>query len=97
MKLFTLFISYRFGGHYCGVYVSLEYLHDVIKEMAGDTDIRRSEVPKLAEIRERMEQFDDYYWEFSDSTWIQIQETSEQLVDIIKKELVGEAAAAMPV
>lgn len=83
LRLFSLFISYRSGGHYCGVYPSLEYLYEVIKEMVQDMEIDESETPPLNDLKEALERNDDYWHEFSDTTWIQVQETSPQLVELI--------------
>lgn len=86
MKLFTLFISYSYGLHYCGVYTSLECLHGVIQEMAKDCDIPKREVPKLSLIKEILGDLgaDDFWHEFGDGSWIHVQETSEQLVKEIQ-------------
>lgn len=78
MKLYTLFISYSFGGHYCGVYPSLKILRDVIKEMMKDMEIKMSESPSIKHIQDALAVKDDFWHEFSDSTWIHVQETSEQ-------------------
>ena len=86
MRLFTLFISYRSGMHYCGVYTTLEYLYNVILEMTEESDeIDSSEIPKLSEIYTGINGYsEDFFCEFSDGTWIHIQETSERLVEIIQ-------------
>jgi hypothetical protein len=86
LRLFTLFISYRFGGHYCGVYPSLEHLYGVIEEMVEDMEIDKKEIPDIRSIESALEGNDDYWHEFSDSTWIHVQETSEQLVKLIACE-----------
>jgi len=86
MRLFTLFISYSFGGHYCGVYPSLEDVSKVIEEMMADMEID-DEVTDLKEIAEKLNENDDFWHEFSDRTWIHVQEVSEQLVNQIKEEV----------
>lgn len=85
MRLFTLFISYVTGGHYCGVYPSLEYLHGVIHEMAEDEKIDKSEIPDLNIIQANVtsNNSEDFWHVFSNGTWIHVQETSEQLVGAI--------------
>ena len=94
MRLFTLFISYRAGVHYCGVYPTLEYLYDVIHEMAGDEEIDKGEIPELETIRHKMtdSHSEDFCHEFSNGTWIQVQETSKQLIMAIKDayDMLGE-------
>lgn len=82
-SLFTLFISYRYGNHYCGVYPSLEVLRDVVKEMARDMDIRLSEVPPLKKMSKALKEKDDFWHEFSDSTWISISEVAEGNIKMI--------------
>lgn len=82
-SLFTLFISYRHGNHYCGVYPSLEYLRDVVKEMARDMEIRLREVPSLKKMTESLKAKDDFWHEFSDSTWISISEVAEGNIKVI--------------
>ena len=86
MRLFTLFISYRTRGDYCGVYPTLEYLYDVIHEMAEGEEIAESEIPKLETVRYKTtnSEFEDFWHEFPDGTWIQVQETGEQLIKAIK-------------
>lgn len=87
MRLFTLFISYHGGTHYCGVYPRLESLYDVIREMAADEDIDYIEIPEIGEIRQDVEGTLDYFeHQFQNGTWIHIQETSEQLVKVILDE-----------
>lgn len=86
MRLWTLFISYSFGGHYCGVYPSLEYVRQVIKEMAEDMELT-DELPTLRRIKSSIEKKDDFWHEFLDSTWIHVQEVSEQLVEQIKRAI----------
>lgn len=87
MRLFTLFISRgTVSYYYCGVYPTLKHLYDVIHEMAESEGINKDEIPKLEKIRHEVIDGDtkDYWHEFSDGTWIHIQETSEQLVQAIK-------------
>lgn len=83
MKLYTLFISYSFGGHYCGVYPSLKILRDVIKEMVEEMENKMSEVPSIKTIKDVLAKKDDFWHEFTDSTWIHVQEVSEQNVERI--------------
>lgn len=83
MKLYTLFISYSFGGHYCGVYPSLKILRDVIKEMVEEMENKMSEVPSIKTIKDVLVKKDDFWHEFTDSTWIHVQEVSEQNVERI--------------
>lgn len=85
MRLFTLFISYANGGHYCGVYPSLEYLHGPIHEMAEDERIDKSEIPDLKDIQASVtgNNSEDFWHVFSNGAWIHVQETSEQLVEVI--------------
>lgn len=85
MELYTLFISYRHGGHYCGVYPLLSHLRDVIKEMASDMEIPGKEVPSLELIKLKLQKGDDMWHEFSDTTWVHIQETSKPLVEEINR------------
>lgn len=84
MRLWTLFMSYRHGFHYCGVYPSLEHLRQVIEEMTEDMEIDENELPNTEEIEKRLTEKDDFYKEFSDTTWIHINEVSDQLVKIIQ-------------
>ena len=64
MRLYTLFISYSSGSHYCGVYTSLKCLHGVVCEMAKDCDIPPREIPKLSLIKETLGTSDDFWHEF---------------------------------
>lgn len=82
LKLYSLFISYRFGGHYCGVYTSLETTHQVIKEMARDVEIDE-DIPNMATIKEHLIKNNDFFHKFNDSTWIHVQEVSPFLVEKI--------------
>lgn len=86
MKLWTLFISYRFGGHYCGVYTSIETARQVIEEMAVDMEIEDN-LPSITDIESSLLEKDDFWYEFSDGTWIHIQEVSEGLVVEIRNYL----------
>jgi hypothetical protein len=65
------------------VYPTLEIAHDVIKEMMADTEIDKSEKPKIKNIRDAIAQKGDFWCDFSDSTWVHVQEVSEQNVDRI--------------
>jgi hypothetical protein len=94
MTLYTLFISYRHGGHYCGVYPTLEIAHDVIKEMMRDMEIDKSETPKIGNIRDALVKKDDFWHEFTDSTWIHVQEVSEQNTERIVN-FIGQKAVPL--
>jgi len=84
MRLFTLFISYRSGGNYCGVYPQLGHLYDVIKEMARDEDIDHSEIPSIDKVRQAVKgTLGDFQHQFQNGIWIHVQETTEQLVEVI--------------
>lgn len=85
-KLWSLFISYRFGGYYCGVYPSIRDVKEVVREMSADMEISDDELEIM--IAEK----DDYWHEFSDGTWIHVQEISEQLVNHIFERWVGNAS-----
>lgn len=95
LRLFTLFISYSFGGHYCGVYPSLEHVHGVIEEMVEDMEIDKSEVPAIKEIRKFIDNNNDFWYEFSDTTWIHVQELSEQLVKLLKEQFYKKYARSI--
>ena len=95
MKLYTLFISYSSSGHYCSVYPSLEHVHDVIEEMMCDMKIPKKEIPLLNLIEAYLESHDDFWYEFSDSTWIHVNEVSEQLVSVIKEANCSQCKARL--
>ncbi|WP_169704385.1 hypothetical protein [Candidatus Kuenenia stuttgartiensis] len=84
MRVFTLFIKYQSGAHYCGVYPTLEYLYDVLGEMADDGTLDTTEIPELSSIRNGInDEIDDFYHEFSNGAWIHVQETSKHLVGVM--------------
>lgn len=88
--MYTLFISYKSGGHYCGVYPTLEYTHKVILEMAHEMEfIESTHIPSVEEITKALEQKDEFYFAFDDGvvdrTWIHVQEQPE-----FEKHLKGE-------
>lgn len=89
MKLFTLFVAYDFGGHYNTVHTSLEGIVDVIHEIAKELPID-DELPKEEHIQKFLDEDEEYYREFSDGTWIHIQELSEkstsEIIEKIKEE-----------
>lgn len=79
--LWGLFISYKHGGHYIGVYPSLDYTLDVVKEMAIEMLDRSDEDNSQdldAEVDETMENItsrctpwkdrDDFYYALNDGT-----------------------------
>lgn len=85
MRLFTLFVSYGDGGYYCGVYPTPEHLHNVIREIMDDMVININEIPSIETIKQKVSgTLDNFCYEFSDKTWIHVQETSEQLTQVIK-------------
>jgi hypothetical protein len=79
--LYTLFISYAFGGHYCGVYPSVEDATNAIKELLQDLKID-DPVPN---VMQHLSNHDDLWTDFSDGTWIHLQEVSPYLIQTIKK------------
>lgn len=95
MKLYTIFISYKSGNHYCGVHTSLKHIREAIIELVDDIEIDRSEVPALSRISSHLETNDDFWMEFSDSTWIHIQEVSPQLTEIISKKVKEQIYASL--
>jgi len=89
MRLFTLFINYKSGNHYCSVYPSLKTLYGVIRELAEDyrDEIDEDDIPSQDQIRAGLDgHSDDFYYKFSNGTWIHVQETAEPLVDKILDE-----------
>jgi hypothetical protein len=87
MRLFTLFIKYQSGAHYYGVYPTLKYLYKVLGEMAGDGTLDAAEIPELSSIcNEINDKIHDFYHEFSNGTWIHVQEISRHLVGVIIEE-----------
>jgi len=56
--------------------------------MASDMEIPMKEVPSLELIKSKLRKGDDMWHEFSDTTWIHIQETSKPLIEKIKKRCV---------
>ena len=92
MRLFTLFINDGSGNHYCGVYPTLEYLYDVIREFMAENEISKDEIPELEKIRHAVVDgnSEDFWHEYSDGTWIHVQETSEGLVEVILDEYFEE-------
>lgn len=88
MKLYSLFISYSRGGHYCGVYTSLEDVVEVIQEAAGILIVVNNIT--LDVLKGVLEEFDEYWEEFTDSTWIHIQKITPELVERIKKGVIQE-------
>jgi hypothetical protein len=85
-RLWTLFISYYFGGHYCGVYPSIEDVKAVVGEMAQDMEIPKKELMEVEIPGEESWDFiDDFFHEFNDGTWIHVQEVSPPLVENIFK------------
>lgn len=89
-KLYTLFISYKSGGHYCGVYPTLKIARDVIKEMLSDCEIK-DKCPTIKDISEKIDKGDDFWYGFNDGTcdftWVHVQEVGEQNVERIKNHL----------
>jgi len=86
-KMTALFISYRFGNHYIGVYPSVKYTYEVVKEMMEDMDIKDDFIP-IKELEDWLNDADSYWYEFSDGTWITIQPVAEELASkyrLIKK------------
>jgi hypothetical protein len=61
----------------------LEILHDVIKEMTEEEETDISEIPDIEDIQSILKEKDDFWYEFTNSTWIHIQEVSEQNIERI--------------
>lgn len=86
--LFALFVSYKYGNHYIGVYPSLEILYDVIHEMMADMGIPKKEMVRIGVVRDNLEKGDDFHCEFSDTTWLTVQKVSEQLTEGIVDNII---------
>ncbi|MCK4339655.1 MAG: hypothetical protein KAW87_06690 [Candidatus Cloacimonetes bacterium] len=73
-----LFISYRSGNHYIGIYPTIDITHVVVKELIEDLELLDKFIT-ISQLRKQLDTRDDYWHEFSDGTWITIQPIAEGL------------------
>lgn len=78
-----LFISYRSGNHYIGVYPTIEYAYEVVKEMIEGMEIEDDLIP-INELKDWLSDKDSYWHEFSDGTWITMQPIVPELASKYK-------------
>ena len=92
--LWGLFISYKSGDHYIGVYPNLDYTLDVIKELLQEIYENNKKVKEEIKLIKQdcipWKDKETYYHccddGFCDVTWFVIQPISEQLTKLILKK-----------
>lgn len=82
--MYTFFISYRWGTHYCAIYPDLKSVRQAIKYLLEYIE-SSDRVPTIRSMKAAIKSHDDFWTEFSDGTWIHVQPLSEFSVEVVKK------------
>ncbi|MEM7827730.1 MAG: hypothetical protein QW561_00165 [Candidatus Aenigmatarchaeota archaeon] len=81
MRAYSLFISYRWGGHYCAIHPTLGDIKQAIRELLECIELD-DPVPSIKQIMAKLKGCTEDFWhEFSDGTWIHVQELNPVLVE----------------
>jgi len=85
-KFYTMFTSSKFGDHDTVIVSSLQGIYDMLRGIADEVG---DELISFQELEAKFEHRNEINFEFSDTTWVQIQEHPPEMMEKLVRDMEG--------